>query len=166
MEKHICKVCEKEYSRSETIRIYGDMWWTPLYCSAQCYTKAVMMEKGVKDFIYLVIRHSGDYDDYETNPIKAFQKEEKAKEFCDLCNEEAKRILDEIATLEKVHKELFDLPEEEDLMTEEELDEHGKKAQDHWCQVGDICKSHKYDELENMISWTALNYQYTPIELE
>lgn len=37
--QNTCQCCGKEYSRSETIRIFGDVWWTPLYCSAQCYTK-------------------------------------------------------------------------------------------------------------------------------
>lgn len=43
--KNKCKYCDKEYSRSETIRVYGDMWWTSLYCCAQCYTKAYVAKK-------------------------------------------------------------------------------------------------------------------------
>jgi hypothetical protein len=43
-----CKYCNNEYSRSETIRIFGDMWWTGIYCSAQCMTKA-LMEKEARE---------------------------------------------------------------------------------------------------------------------
>lgn len=35
-----CQCCLKEYSRSETIRRFGDTWWTGIYCTAQCLTKA------------------------------------------------------------------------------------------------------------------------------
>lgn len=38
---NVCKWCLKQYSRSETIRADGDMWWTGIYCSAQCHTYAV-----------------------------------------------------------------------------------------------------------------------------
>lgn len=41
MGLNICKNCGKEYSRSEVIRKYGDVWWTPIYCSPQCYTITV-----------------------------------------------------------------------------------------------------------------------------
>lgn len=57
--------------------------------------------------IYLVIRHAGDFDDYETTALKAFKKEGTAKRMCKLSNEEAQRILGEIKALEEVHKELF-----------------------------------------------------------
>jgi hypothetical protein len=40
-----CKYCDKEYSRSEVIRTCGDMWWTGIYCSPQCMTKAQMEKK-------------------------------------------------------------------------------------------------------------------------
>jgi len=42
-----CKYCEREYSRSATIRIFGDFWWTSIYCSEQCFTKA----NDLKNFI-------------------------------------------------------------------------------------------------------------------
>ena len=35
-----CQYCYRNYSRSEIIRVFGDMWWTGIYCSAQCMTKA------------------------------------------------------------------------------------------------------------------------------
>ncbi|GAG91556.1 unnamed protein product, partial [marine sediment metagenome] len=46
-ENNTCQACEKEYSRSEAIRSFGDVWWTPLYCSAVCYTNK-LMEKNEK----------------------------------------------------------------------------------------------------------------------
>ena len=34
--------CGKEYNVTETKRVFGDCFWTELYCSAQCYTNATM----------------------------------------------------------------------------------------------------------------------------
>lgn len=42
-----CKNCEKKYSRSEVIRTSGDVWWTAIYCSPQCYT--IKTAKGEAD---------------------------------------------------------------------------------------------------------------------
>ena len=35
-----CINCGKEYDPEETARVFGDMLWTEIYCSAQCYTEA------------------------------------------------------------------------------------------------------------------------------
>lgn len=37
-----CEICGEEYDRAETNRVFGDMHWTFRFCSAQCYTAAVM----------------------------------------------------------------------------------------------------------------------------
>lgn len=39
LSKNKCQKCGKEYSRSETIRTYGDLWWTGMYCSDECRNK-------------------------------------------------------------------------------------------------------------------------------
>ena len=35
----VCKFCQRHYDVKETKRIFGDTWWAPIYCTAQCYTK-------------------------------------------------------------------------------------------------------------------------------
>ena len=35
----VCKFCQKHYEVKETKRIFGDTWWAPIYCTAQCFTK-------------------------------------------------------------------------------------------------------------------------------
>ena len=107
----ICRKCRKEYDVKETIRSYGDMVWTSLYCTAQCYTKAIMENPKALNIIYLVIRHQGNHDDYRSDPVKAFKDEEKAKEFAHLCKQEADRIINEILIWKDAHADLFKLPE-------------------------------------------------------
>jgi len=41
----ICKFCQKSYDVKETKRVFGDMWWIYIYCSAQCYTKDQVVNK-------------------------------------------------------------------------------------------------------------------------
>ena len=36
-----CKFCQKVYDVKETKRIFGDVWWVGVYCTAQCYTKSM-----------------------------------------------------------------------------------------------------------------------------
>ena len=41
----ICEQCQKVYDPKETKRVFGDVWWASIYCSAQCYTKAMDISK-------------------------------------------------------------------------------------------------------------------------
>jgi len=38
-----CKFCQKDYDVKETKRIFGDVWWVGVYCTAQCYTKSMFI---------------------------------------------------------------------------------------------------------------------------
>jgi hypothetical protein len=40
-----CKLCGKEYDVKEVVRVFGDTDWKHLYCSAICFTKALMAKK-------------------------------------------------------------------------------------------------------------------------
>ena len=40
----VCKFCQKHYDVKETKRIFGDMWWAIIYCTAQCYTKSLFTD--------------------------------------------------------------------------------------------------------------------------
>ena len=42
----ICKQCQKVYNPKETKRVFGDVWWASIYCTAQCYTTAMNINKG------------------------------------------------------------------------------------------------------------------------
>ena len=38
-----CKFCQRDYDIKETKRIFGDVWWAGIYCTAQCYTKSMFI---------------------------------------------------------------------------------------------------------------------------
>lgn len=183
---NICrrKACGIEYDVKETIRSFGDMVWTGLYCSAQCYTKA-LMEKPfglvgsepvpIPNVIYLVIRHQGQHDDYRSDPVKAFKDEEKAKEFISLCNEEAKRIREEIQAWKDIHADLFKLPEFVEISEDEDEDEYFDKIDKQFEnehkdgvlffeKVIEIYNTHKYDS--DITDHDDLHYNYIELELE
>ena len=42
-----CKNCGNEYDIKETKRAYGDMNWINNMCSAQCYTKSIVIEEEI-----------------------------------------------------------------------------------------------------------------------
>jgi len=168
----------KEYDLKETIRSFVcrrkacDMVWTSIYCSAQCYTKAIMdkpsgfvedpMATPLPNVVYLVIRHMGEWDDYTTTALAAFKDEAKAKTYCDSCNAEVERIKKEMKILETEYADIFILPEREE--TEEEIDKHGKRSMEFANKQIKIYDTHLHDNNE-INTDIGLNYQYTEIKL-
>jgi len=51
----VCKFCQRHYDVKETKRIYGDTWWAPIYCTAQCYTESrvttTVIDKEIEEMI-------------------------------------------------------------------------------------------------------------------
>lgn len=93
--------------------------------------------------IHLVIRHQGQYDDYRSDPIKAFKNEEKAKEFAHLCKQEADRIIDEILVSER---------------------EHNKDGVCFFEKITELYMTHKYDP--DMNDYDNIDYTVAELELE
>ena len=54
----------------------------------------------MENFIYVVVGHCGDYEDYITWNTRAFKVKSTAKVYCKRCQKEADRITAEIAKLE------------------------------------------------------------------
>jgi hypothetical protein len=161
MNSNICKTCGISYDIEETVRVYGDMLWTDIYCSPQCYTKALTKKQDEQKIIYLVIRHMGEWDDYTTTALAAFKDEAKAKTYCINCNEEVKRIRKEMKILETEYEDIFIIGEREE--TDEEIEAHGKKSLEFSKKQIEIYDSHLYDT--GIQTNRGLDYQFTEIKL-
>jgi hypothetical protein len=183
MNMSICRfnACGKEYDIDETIRSFGDMVWTSIYCSAQCYTKAITQGQKITtsitlpNVIYLVIRHQGQHDDYRADPIKAFKDKKMAEDIASLCKKEADRIIDEILIWKDAHADLFKLPEygevpegEDEEAYYDKLDEQiSKEHKDgirFFEKIVELYKTHKYDP--DMNEHDDIDYTVMELEIE
>lgn len=94
------------------------------------------------DKIFLVIGHTGDYDDYRTWTTKGFYDEKKAEEWRKKCNSEANRISSELRDLK--------WPEDTNPLN-------------YWDKYNEICSSNEVDE---DFCWGGDPVEYTVIEVE
>ena len=54
----------------------------------------------MENFIYVVVGHCGEYDDYRTWNTQAFKIKSMAEVYCKRCQKEADRITDEMVKLD------------------------------------------------------------------
>ena len=111
--------------------------------------------------VYVIIRHMGEWDDYNTDPLIAFTDAEEANSYCEKCNEEVSRIKKELQELKSEYQDVLIIPDHEE--TEEEIEAHGIRAMEYTEKQMKILKTHLYDE--HITDEDGLNYQVAELKL-
>lgn len=101
------------------------------------------------DKVYIVMGHSGEYDDYRNWITKAFWHRSDAMEYARNCQDEADRILKEIEVYET--RNAF---------------EAKKNPIDYLKKLNMIWKTHKYDELFEEHCEIPIEYTIEEVEIQ